>query len=269
VDTAAVLEVLRPIWERVPETASRVRGRIEAVLDAAKANGWRTGENPARWRGHLAAMLPPPRKVKAVEHQPSLPWQLIKDFIPALRTRDGMAARAVEFAILTAARSNEVRGMRWAELDLETGVWTVPAKRMKAGRAHRVPLSAPAISLLHSMRPDTPSAAALVFPGAKKGSALSDMSLTAVLRRMNSVDKDKTPPWLDPVQRVPITVHGFRSTFRVWAGEETHYSREVVEAALAHTIKDRAEAAYARTDLLERRRPLMEEWARFCAGRVG
>ncbi|PZP41138.1 MAG: integrase [Azospirillum brasilense] len=267
IDTAVVLEVLRPLWTRVPETASRVRGRIEAVLDAAKARGWREGENPARWRGHLATMLPAPRKVKAAEHHPSLPWQQMPAFMAALRGREGVSARAVELVILTAARSGEVRGMTWSEVDLGEAIWTVPARRMKAGKAHRVPLSKAAAALLRSQRPVDVIANALVFPGAKRISEpLSDMSLTAVLRRMNGAEPGRPIPWQDALQGEPITVHGFRSSFRVWAGEETHYPREIVEAALAHTLKDKVEAAYARTDLLERRRPLMEDWAQWCEG---
>jgi integrase len=167
VDTEAVLRVLRPLWERVPETASRLRGRIEAVLDAARAADWREGENPARWKGHLAARLPSPRKVRPVEHQPSLSWQRIGAFLAELRRREGVAARTVEFAILTAARSGEVRGLRRGEVDLEAAVWTVPALRMKAGRAHQVPLSGPVVAMLCALRPEQVDASALVFPGAK------------------------------------------------------------------------------------------------------
>lgn len=264
VDSDAVMRVLRPLWDRAPETGSRLRGRIEAVLDAAKARGWREGENPARWKGHLASRLPSPRKVKATEHHPALPWGDLDGFLAELRQREGVAARAVELAILTACRSGEVRGMRWGEVELDAAVWTVPGKRMKAGKPHRVPLSAPAVLLLRQMRTGQPGAAALVFPGAKAGAPLSDMSMTAVLRRMNTVAEGQTPPWRDGVTGEPITVHGFRSTFRVWAGERAPYPREVVEAALAHTLKDKVEAAYQRSDLMERRRPLMEEWATFC-----
>jgi len=264
VDSEAIMRVLRPLWDRIPETGSRLRGRIEAVLDAATARGWRTGENPARWKGHLASRLPSPRKVKAAVHHPALPWSEMGAFLAALRQREGLAARVVELAILTACRSGEVRGMRWGEVDLDAAVWTVPGKRMKAGKPHRVPLSVAAVLLLRQMRAGQPGAAALVFPGAKAGAALSDMSLTAVLRRMNTVPEGQTPPWRDGATGEPITVHGFRSTFRVWAGERAPYPREVVEAALAHTLKDKVEAAYQRSDLMERRRPLMEEWATFC-----
>jgi len=264
VDSDAVMRVLRPLWDRAPETGSRLRGRIEAVLDAAKARGWRDGENPARWKGHLASRLPSPHKVKATEHHPALPWSDVGRFLAELRQREGVAARAVELAILTACRSGEVRGMRWGEVDWDAAVWTIPGKRMKAGKPHRVPLSKAAMLLLRQMHAGQPGTAALVFPGAKAGVALSDMSLTAVLRRMNAVPEGQTPPWRDAAQGEPITVHGFRSTFRVWAGEQAPYPREVVEAALAHTVKDKVEAAYQRSDLMERRRPLMEDWATFC-----
>jgi integrase len=263
IDTEAVLRVLGPLWQRIPETASRLRGRIEVILDDAKVREWRQGENPARWRGHLALRLPPARKVKPTENYPSLPWQQIKEFARALRAREGSAARAIEFAILTAARSGEVRGMCWAEVDWANAIWFVPAVRMKAKRPHRVPLSQQALDLLSGIKPDAVKPEVYVFPGAD-GRPLSDMSLTAVIRRMNEVADGQPIPWRDPVQDRAIVVHGFRSTFRVWAGENTSFPREVVEAALAHTIKDKAEAAYARTDLLERRRPLMQEWADFC-----
>ena len=267
VDTEVVMAVLRPLWTRTPETASRLRGRIEAVLDAAKARGWRDGENPARWKGNLALRLASPRKVKAVEHHPALPWQRMGAFIAALRERDGVAARAIEFLILTAARSGEVRGMCWGEVDLDNAVWTIPAKRMKAGKLHRVPLSAPALALLHRIRPENAGGDTLVFTGVKPNQPLSDMSLTAVLRRMNAVAAEGEPaPWRDAVSGEPIVVHGFRSTFRVWTGECTAHPREAVEAALAHTLKDKVEAAYARTDLLERRRPMMNDWAAYCDG---
>jgi integrase len=268
VDTEAVLRILRPLWVRAPDTASKLRGRIEAVLDSAKASGWRDGENPARWKGHLASRLPPPRKVKPVEHRPSLPWQQVGSFMAALRAIDGIPARAVEFAILTAARAGEVRSMPWREVDMDAAVWTVPAGRMKAAKAHRVPLSPAALAILQAVRPANPRPATFVFQGTKPRRAVSEWSVLEVLNRMNEVEEGQELPWRDPIQNCAITLHGFRSTFRVWAGEETHYPREVVEAALAHTIKDRAEAAYARTDLLERRRPLMEEWARFCARQV-
>lgn len=243
VDTAAVLDALRPIWSEEPETASRVRQRIEAVLDYATAKGARTGDNPARWRGHLDNLLPKPSKVKKVEHHAALDWREAPAFMAELAQREGTAARALAFAILTAARSGEVRGMRWHELDLEASVWTVPADRIKAGKEHRVPLTAAALALLG--RAGEPNA--LAFPSPTKSDApLSDMTLTVVLRRMG---------------RGNLTAHGFRSTFRDWAGETTAHAREVIEAALAHRLKDKAEAAYARGDLFTKRRKLMEDWA--------
>ncbi len=265
VDTAAVLRVLRPIWERVPETASRVRQRIEAVLDAARVKGWRTGENPARWKGHLAGELPQPRKVKRVEHRPALPWERMGEFMAALDGREGIAALALRFVILAAARTGEVRGMRWREVDLDTKVWTVPGDRMKAGKTHRVPLSPAALAVLETVRPMAKGAADLVFPSVRKNVPHSDMALSEVVRRMNEGGEPGARPlWCDAEGRA-VVPHGFRASFRMWAGEARPEGREVVEMALAHTIKDKAEAAYARSDLLEKRRPLMNAWAEQCA----
>jgi integrase len=247
VDTAAVLEVLRPIWTAKTETASRVRQRIEAVLDYATAIRARTGENPARWKGHLDHLLANPSKVRAVKHHAALDWRLAPAFMAELAKRAGIDARALAFTILTAARSGEVRGMRWSELDLEGAVWIVPPGRIKAAKEHRVPLTPAARALLGD--PEEPDA--LVFPSPiKAGKPLSDATLAAVLGRMGYGD---------------ITVHGFRSTFRDWAGETTAHAREVVEAALAHRLKDKAEAAYARGDLFAKRRKLMQDWADYLA----
>ena len=262
VGTEDVLRVLRPIWERIPETASRVRQRIEAVLDAARVKGWCTGENPARWKGHLAGALPQPRKVKRVRHRPALAWQEIGAFMSALAARDGIAAQALRFTILTAARTGEVRGMRWREVDLETKVWSVPGDRMKAARLHRVPLSPAALAVLEEVRPLMRQVDDLVFPSGHQRKPLSGMALSEVVRRMNATDDaDALPRWRDAEGRA-IVPHGFRSTFRDWAGETRPEGREVVEAALAHTIKDKA--AYARSDLLEKRRPLMDAWGKQC-----
>jgi integrase len=262
--TDDVLRVLRPIWERVPETASRVRQRIEAVLDAATVKGWRTGDNPARWRGHLAGELPQPSKVKRVAHRPALPWPQMGTFMAALGEREGMAALALRFVILTAARTGEVRGMRWREVDLKEKVWTVPGDRMKAGKMHRVPLPPAALAVLETVRPLMKGHDDLVFPGGKAGVALSDMALSEVVRRMNEGgDEGALPAWRDAEGRA-VVPHGFRSSFRDWAGETRSDGHDVVEAALAHTIKNKAEAAYARSDLLERRRPLMVAWAQHC-----
>lgn len=241
--TADVVGALKPIWSQKPETANRVRQRIEAVLDYASALGIREGDNPARWRGHLDNLLPKPTKMRAVQHHHALPHSDISDFMDALSTRNGVSARALTFTILTAARSGETRGMTWAEVDLDNGVWTIPAQRMKAAKEHRVPLTLTTIAQFGKRGADTD----LVFGSeTKAGKPISDMSMTALLRRMEYDN---------------ITVHGFRSTFRDWAGETTSFSREVIEAALAHGIKDKAEAAYARSDLFDKRRLLMNSWA--------
>ncbi|RYG86770.1 MAG: site-specific integrase [Alphaproteobacteria bacterium] len=246
VDTPALLAILQPIWTTKTETASRLRGRIEAVLDWARVQGFRDGDNPARWRGHLDKTLPPRRRVQGVTHHAALPYTEVAALIRELQARPGTSARALEFSILCASRSGEVRGALWDEFDLEAAIWTIPADRMKAGKEHRVPLSPQANQLLRSLpRFDKEPH---VF-GAPRGGPLSDMSLTAVLKRMGQTD---------------ITQHGFRSTFRDWAGETTNYAREVIEHALAHQLKDKAEAAYQRGDLLQKRTALMKDWADFC-----
>lgn len=240
-----MISTFTPIWSEKPETSNRVRQRIEAVIDYASALGIRSGDNPARWRGHLDHLLPKPKKVRAVKHHPALLHSEIAGFIAELSARQGVAARALAFTILTAARSGETRGMTWAEADLDAKVWTIPAERMKAGKEHRVPLTHAAIALLGPKG----AAHAVVFGSeTKAGKPISDMSMTAVLvlRRM---------------KRDGITGHGFRSTFRDWAGETTGFPREVIEAALAHGIKDKAEAAFARSDPFDKRRKLMEAWA--------
>lgn len=247
VELAQVLAILEPIWTTKTETATRLRGRIEQVLDWATARGYRTGLNPARWRGHLDKLLARPSKVARVDHHTALPVSEVSAFMKKLHQASGMGARALEFAILTAARSGEVRGAKWSEIDLEAAVWTVPAERMKAGVEHRVPLSAPALGLLSAL--PRMAGTDVVFP-APRGGVLSDMTLTAVLRRLN-------------VDAVP---HGFRSTFRDWAAEQTNYPHDVAEMALAHTIANKVEAAYRRGDLFEKRRLMMAEWAKFCAG---
>lgn len=245
VDLHAVVAVLEPIWTEKTETASRLRGRIESVLAWATVNGYRTGDNPARWKGHLDAVLPKPGKVAKVVHHRALPIDAMPAFMRALRQREGMAAKGLEFAILTAARSGEVRGATWDEIDLDNDVWTVPASRMKAQREHRVPLSESAQQLLKKLpRLDGID---LVFP-APHGGRMSDVTLLAVLRRMT----------------IDATPHGFRSTFRDWCAERTHYPSMVAEMALAHTIGDKVEAAYRRGDLFAKRRELMSDWACFC-----
>ena len=252
IDTNHVMTALTPIWQVKPETASRVRGRIESVLDYAKVRGWRAGENPARWRGHLDHLLPARSKVAAVAHHAALPWREIGAFMAILRQREGIAARALEFAILTAARTGEALGVTWGEVDLSAALWTVPGARMKAGREHRVPLSVPVLAVLGDMAKlrTTANPAAPIFPGQEPGRPLSNMALLMLLRRMGRGD---------------LTAHGFRSSFRDWVGEATGYPADVAEAALAHTVGDKTVAAYARGDLFDKRRALMAAWAEFCA----
>jgi integrase len=259
-DTGLVVQVLDPIWATKPETACRVRGRIEAVLDAATVRGFRQGPNPAQWKGNLAHILPARAKVRKVEHHAALPFDATPEFLTDLRGRAGMAARALEFAILTAARTGEALGMRWREVDLDAKVWTIPGARMKAGREHRVPLSDAALAVLDKVLPlaltkdGKPDTSAPVFPGPRRALPMSNMTMLMLLRRMKRGD---------------LTAHGFRSTFSDWAAERTAYPREVVEMALAHTIENRVEAAYRRGDLFEKRRQLMADWARFCEGPSG
>lgn len=238
-----ILDVLTPIWTTKTETATRVRGRVEAVIDWATARGYRSGDNPARWRGHLDKLLPKPRKVKRVKHHPALKAGEIGPFMKQLRKMEGTGARALEFAALTAARSGEVRGATWSEIANASKIWTIPAERMKAGKEHRVPLSEQAMALLASL--PRSSDTDLIFP-AVRGGQLSDMTLSAVMRRM----------------KLAAVPHGLRSTFRDWAGEHTNYPREVAEAALAHVVGG-VEGAYARGDLFEKRRLLMQDWAAF------
>ena len=247
ITTDDVLSVLKPFWNDKPETASRLRGRIERVLDAAKAQGLRSGENPARWRGHLDQLLPK-RQQLTRGHHPAMSYTDVPAFVADLQARQATAASALEVAVLTAARSGEVLGARWVEFDLDRAVWTVPATRMKAGREHRVPLSPRALKIVKAMQ-DTRNGD-FVFPGHRPGRPLSVMALEMVLRRMK----------MDGV-----TVHGFRSSFRDWAAECTHFPNEVCEAALAHVIENKAEAAYRRGDLFDKRRELMEAWAAYCA----
>ena len=259
VDTAGVMRALDPIWRTKSETALRLRGRIESVLDYAAAHGWRTGDNPARWRGHLSNLLPAPRTVAKVEHHAALPYANVAAFLARVAGEGGTAAVALRFVVLTACRTSEALGATWGELDRDGATWTVPGARMKAGREHRVPLSAPVLGILATMALAGTEPTAFVFPGstggraAAKGKAkakpLSNMAMTALLKRM---------------ERGDLTVHGFRSTFRDWAAEETSYPREVAEMALAHTLKDKTEAAYRRGDLFAKRAALMAGWAAFC-----
>ena len=247
ITTPHVLSILEPIWKDKPETASRVRGRIEVIMDAAKVRGYREGENPARWRGHLAQILPARTRLSRGHHK-AAPYSEVPDILQELQTRRAVAALALEFVILTAARTGEVIGATWAEFDLAKAVWTIPAARMKAGREHRVPLSIRALEILQEVKKlDSTS----VFSGSK-GGQLSGMAMAMLLRRM----------------KTDVTVHGFRSSFRDWTAECTAYPHEVCEMALAHTVGNKVEAAYRRGDLFEKRRRLMEDWAEFCAGEL-
>ncbi len=256
VDTDLVLKVLQPIWEEKTETAKRLRGRIESIIDWAKVKGYRQGENPARWRGHLDNLLASPNKLIHVEHFAALPYDKVSAFMKSLDKQEGMGAAALKLVILTAARSNEILGATWDEFDFKNKVWTVPAERMKAGKKeHRVPLTEPVLAILKDLRQeredieDKEVPCPYVFPNAKGDGFLSNAVMLALLKRMKRRD---------------ITVHGFRSTFRDWAAENTEYPDEVVEMALAHAIQNKVKAAYLRTDLFEKRRLLMNEWGGYC-----
>lgn len=248
VDVGLVLKAVEPMWATKPETASRVRGRIESILDWATARGYRQGENPARWRGHLENLLPRPSKVRRVEHHAALPYPEIASFMAELHQQEGVAARALEFAILTATRTGEVIGCRWSEVNVAERVWTIPAERMKAGKEHRVPLSGAALAIVETMFKIRQGD--FVFPGGGTNRPISNMAMLMLLRRMGRED---------------LTAHGFRSTFRDWAAERTGFPAEVAEMALAHTVGDKVEAAYRRGDLFQKRRQLAEAWAKFCA----
>jgi integrase len=268
---ADIQAILNPIWHDIPETASRLRGRIENILDRARAQGLRSGDNPAAWK-HLKALgMASPRKGQPAGHFPSLPWQQMPAFVHALRQKEGVSARAILFAILTGARSGEVRGMRWGEvrrqmhldeLGRDAAVWHVPAERMKAKRPHRVYLSAPALAILDEMSAFGDDPKALVFPGARGRSPLTDMAMSMLVRGMSldGLKEGEAPRWRDPNTDEPVTVHGMRSSFRVWAAATRSEPAEVVEAALAHTIRNAVVAAYLRTDFLAQRAALMEAW---------
>jgi integrase len=250
------MQILEPIWTAKTETASRVRGRIESVLDWAKARHFRGGDNPARWRGHLDKLLPARAKVQKVKHHPALPYVELPGFMEKLRAMDSISAKALEFTILTAVRTGETIGAKEGEIDFATKVWTIPGERMKSGRVHRVPLSDRAIEILQTTPREKGSE--YLFPGGRKGRGLSNMAMSELLKGIYAPSV--------------ATVHGFRSTFRDWAAERTNFPREIAEAALAHVLADKTEAAYQRGDLLEKRRRLMREWGRFCetplAGKV-
>ena len=243
IDTPAVVKFLAPIWARTPETGARLRGRVEKVFDWAKARGFRDGENPARWKGHLQHLLKARPKA---EHHAAMPFAELPAFMAKLRDNNSISARALEFGILTAARTTEIREATWAEINLKAALWTIPAGRMKAGKEHVVPLSARALEILQSL----PHVGDLVFPGAREGRPLSDMAMTQLLRGADGNG---------------YRVHGFRSTFRDWAGDRTNFDRETIEHALAHKLPDKVEAAYRRSSAIEKRRRLMDAWAGYCA----
>lgn len=246
IDTALVLKVLEPIWHEKPETAKRVRGRIEQVLDWATAREYRRGDNPARWRGHMDKLLPARSKVRAIKHHSALPYSELPAFMSDLRQREGISARALELLILTALRTGEVISAIWDEIDLTEKVWTVPPARMKAGREHRVPLSDRAVEILKSLPREDENPH--VFIGGRKGKPLSNMAMLELMKHI----------------RLGFVPHGFRSTFRDWAAERTSYPNHVAEMALAHVVGDKVEAAYRRGDLFDKRRRLMADWARYC-----
>jgi integrase len=248
IDVALISNVLKPIWTTKTETASRLRGRVERILDWATVHNYRQGDNPARWRGHLDQLLPPRSRVQKVEHLAALPYAEIGQFMAELREQDSTSALSLEFLILTGTRTAEVIGATWSEIDLQAAVWTIPAERMKAQKEHRVPLSKPALAILKRLHKHR--AGDYAFPGQKTGQPLSNMALLRLLERMGRPD---------------LTVHGFRSTFRDWAAERTNFPREVAEQALAHSLPDKVEAAYRRGDLFDKRRQLMDAWARYCS----
>ena len=241
-----MLKVLEPIWHKVPETASRLRGRIERILAWATVRELRQGENPARWRGHLKEMLPAKSKLQKVQHHKAIPYTELPEFMGRLRSREGISARVLEFTILNAVRTIEAIGAKWDEIEVDQKIWTIPASRIKAGREHKVPLSVRSLEILAAL----PREGEYVFPGARAHRPLSNMAMLELLRGMSGNG---------------YTVHGFRSSFRDWAAERTNYPREIAEAALAHTIPDKVEAAYRRSTMLEKRRAMMREWSTFCA----
>ncbi|SDR31067.1 Integrase [Rhizobiales bacterium GAS113] len=247
IDTGLVLKVLEPIWHSTPETATRLRGRIESVLSWATTSGYRSGDNPARWRGHLDQLLPKRSKVRAVKHHPALPFEELPAFMAELRQREGISPRALEFTILSATRTGETIGAKWPEIDFDKKTWAVPAERMKMGKEHRVPLSDRALAILEALPREDGNA--FVFIGGKKGAPLSNMAMLELMKGM----------------RPGYVPHGFRSTFRDWAAETTNYPNHVVEMALAHVVGDKVEAAYRRGVLFEKRRKLMTDWCRFCS----
>jgi integrase len=260
-----LLQVLEPIWTEKTETASRLRGRIEAVLSWATVAGHRTGDNPARWAGNLKELLPAPSKIAKKGNHPALPIDDVKRWFRALKARSGIGSRALEFSVLTAARSQEVRGAKWDEIDIDAMMWIVPAERMKMDREHRVPLAPSAVELLRTL--PRMEGNPLVFP-AVRGGELSDMTLSATMKRLHEVDMAQDDVgFIDRVSKRPAVPHGLRSTFRDWVSERTHFPGDMAEVALAHKISSAVEAAYRRSDMVEKRRSMMEAWADYLTGR--
>lgn len=254
IDTPLIMKILEPIWKKKTETAKKVRLRIELVIDWARVRGLRDGENPVRWRGHLSHLLPSPEKIHKTKHHPALEYTKIADFMQIVRASTSVGARALEFTILTACRTTEVRAAKWKEVDFKNMVWIIPAERMKADKEHRVPLSTSAGALLESLFEQR--IGDYIFPGIKKDTCISNMTMMRVIDRYNEQ--------LDEKNRLNITVHGFRSTFRDWAEEISKHQREIAEAALAHAVGNKVEQAYRRGDALEKRRAMMEDWAKYC-----
>lgn len=250
IETKDIVMILSPIWASKNETAKRVQGRMEMVLDYASAHAFRDANNPARWRGHLDKLLPKPSRVRRVRHWPAMPFEQVPGFMQELRTNDSVSSKALTFLILTATRTSEVLLARWSEVDLEDFLWVIPAERMKARREHRVPLAEQAVQLLESVPRE--SGNPYVFPGFREGKPLSNMALLQLMRGLG---------YGNGAERGPYVPHGFRSSFRDWTGEVTNYPRDVAEMALAHTIQDKVEAAYRRGDLFEKRKLMMQEWA--------
>jgi integrase len=248
IDTPLVLRVLEPIWHKTPETASRLRGRIENVLAWATVRGYRKGDNPARWEAHLDQALPKRSRIAVVNHHAAMDYHILPSFMQALRAHERVAALALQFLIMTAARTGSVLDAHWSEIDLEQKIWVIPASHMKSGREHKVPLTPQAIALLNQLPRDATSADGYLFVGARAGAPLSSMAITRLMLRMKQ----------------EVVPHGFRSTFRTWAAEQTNFPREVAEACLAHTISDKVERVYARTSFFDKRRKLMEAWVRYC-----
>lgn len=261
VDTGLVLKCLEPIWTTKTETAVRLKGRIERILGWATTRGFRSGENPARWKDHLDHLLAAPGKIAKERHYPALPYTDIGAFMAELKKRPGVTSQALEFAILTASRSGEIRGATWGEINFDEALWTIPPERMKMGKEHRVPLSRRAVAILKERQKE--NSEGYIFPG-RGGSIVSDASLNAVIKRMNA-EEEAGPRWVEPKTGEGVVQHGFRSTFMDWAAETTDYPKELRDMSLAHAVDDKVEAAYRRGDLYQKRVCIMEDWAAYCS----